>query len=419
MAKLPGTRRRESAHEGLVRQDGTGPALPDFPLEWPGVAGHMKHVRRAIEAAGLCLCMGWAVSLALAAEGDTAGLPSAAAETAPTPSHTKSLRNFAAPRVRGRLEASDLGLVINIADPYSVQVGEFYAKARGLEPAQVLRVVLPTGRALAAAEFEVLYARIQAHFGSHIQALALAWNQPYAVGCQSITGALALGLDSGLCERSCAPTQPSPYFNSASSRPWSELRLRPSMLLAAADVQGARALIERGIAADGSLGWRGAPPVQARFVITRDALRSVRSALYPPSAFLRRYGVEVTAGSDGASADPDRVLLYLTGVAQVPDLHRLNFVPGALADHMTSFGGQLDGSGTQTSARAWLDAGATASYGTVSEPCNHLEKFPHPQALLLHYLQGSTAIEAYWKSVAWPSQGVFIGEPLAAPFARP
>jgi len=38
--------------------------------------------------------------------------------------------------------------------------------------------------------------------------------------------------------------------------------------------------------------------------------------------------------------------------------------------------------------------------------------------LLLHYAQGSTVIEAYWKSVAWPQQGVFIGEPLAAPFAR-
>ena len=27
-------------------------------------------------------------------------------------------------------------------------------------------------------------------------------------------------------------------------------------------------------------------------------------------------------------------------------------------------------------------------------------------------------IEAYWKSVAWPGQGVFIGEPLARPYRR-
>ena len=25
-------------------------------------------------------------------------------------------------------------------------------------------------------------------------------------------------------------------------------------------------------------------------------------------------------------------------------------------------------------------------------------------------------LAAYWKSVEWPGQGVFIGEPLAAPF---
>lgn len=34
-----------------------------------------------------------------------------------------------------------------------------------------------------------------------------------------------------------------------------------------------------------------------------------------------------------------------------------------------------------------------------------------------HYLQGETLIEAYWKSVAMPGQGIFIGEPLAKPFA--
>jgi hypothetical protein len=38
--------------------------------------------------------------------------------------------------------------------------------------------------------------------------------------------------------------------------------------------------------------------------------------------------------------------------------------------------------------------------------------------VLLHYAQAASLIEAYWKSVAWPQQGLFIGEPLAAPFAH-
>jgi hypothetical protein len=33
------------------------------------------------------------------------------------------------------------------------------------------------------------------------------------------------------------------------------------------------------------------------------------------------------------------------------------------------------------------------------------------------YIKGNSLIEAYWKSVAWPGQGIFIGEPLAKPFA--
>jgi len=69
------------------------------------------------------------------------------------------------------------------------------------------------------------------------------------------------------------------------------------------------------------------------------------------------------------------------------------------------------------SSLRWLEAGATGSYGTVVEPCNHLSKFPHPGAVMWRYAEGATLIEAYWKSVAWPGEGVFIGEPLARPFA--
>jgi uncharacterized protein (TIGR03790 family) len=72
------------------------------------------------------------------------------------------------------------------------------------------------------------------------------------------------------------------------------------------------------------------------------------------------------------------------------------------------------------SALRWLEAGATGSYGTVVEPCNFLAKFPNPSLLLTYYRRGDTLIEAYWRSVAMPGQGVFIGEPLARPWpARP
>lgn len=64
----------------------------------------------------------------------------------------------------------------------------------------------------------------------------------------------------------------------------------------------------------------------------------------------------------------------------------------------------------------FLAAGATGSYGTVVEPCAFTAKFPDPSVLLPHYLAGDTLIEAYWKSVNWPGEGLFVGEPLACPY---
>ncbi len=320
------------------------------------------------------------------------------------------------PRVVGHLGPRQLGLVINTADPYSVEVGATYIRARGLTGAQVLRVELPRRAALTPAEFKVLATAIDARFGAPIEALALAWVQPYAVNCNSITGALALGYDGELCEHPCSASKPSPYFNAATLRPHQELKLRPSMLLAAPDVATAKAMIRRGVASDASLGWRGGLPSHAYFVTTADRARSVRAPLFPPEA--RIAGVTVHRPSGASIGRAERVLIYETGLPAVPDLDRVGWVDGALADHLTSFGGVLDGSGGQMTALDWIASGATASYGTVSEPCSIPQKFPNGQILLLNYLQGATAIEAYWKSVAWPQQGLFIGEPLAAPFAR-
>lgn len=323
------------------------------------------------------------------------------------------------PRLTGRLQAADIGLVINTADPYSVAVGAHYIAARRLQPAQVLRLALPVRGTLRHEEFEVLRAAVAEHFGAATQALALAWTAPYAVACNSITGALALGFDGALCEHSCGASRPSSYFNSPSSRPLAQHGWRPSMLLAAPGIAEARALIDRGVAADGSLVLRARPPVSALLMSSGDAPRGVRAALYPPPAWLPALGVELRVVPASELAAARRVLVAMTGSARLALDPAPDWVPGALADHLTSVGGDLSGQHSQSTVLEWIASGATASHGTVSEPCNHVQKFPHPQVLLLHYLQGSTAIEAYWKSVAWPQQSLFVGEPLAAPFARP
>ena len=320
------------------------------------------------------------------------------------------------PRLHGHLTASDIGLVINTADSYSVAVGAYYQQQRRIPAHQVLRVELPLRAALTVAEFDAFASHVREAMGAQVQGLALAWTQPYAVECNSITSAMTLGFQPDLCKQTCAPSKPSPYFNNGTSRPFAELGLRPSMLLASRDVAGGKALIDRGVASDHKLAKPGVPPANAVFVNTNDKARNVRAVLFPPAGLSASVGVQVTVRDADNSAALQRVFLYQTGLVRMDAIDKLQWLPGALADHLTSSGGQLLGT-SQMSVLDWLESGATASYGTVSEPCNHLQKFPHPQILLLNYVQGATALEAYWRSVAWPAQGVFVGEPLAAPFA--
>ena len=110
------------------------------------------------------------------------------------------------------------------------------------------------------------------------------------------------------------------------------------------------------------------------------------------------------------------VMFYFTGLTHVKEIESNRYLPGAIADHLTSSGGNLVG-GRQMSILRWLEAGATGSYGTVVEPCAFTQKFPNPAIVIDRYTNGESLIEAYWKSVAWPGQGVFVGEPMASPYA--
>jgi uncharacterized protein (TIGR03790 family) len=158
-------------------------------------------------------------------------------------------------------------------------------------------------------------------------------------------------------------------------------------------------------------------PASAYYLTTSEQARNSRAPFFPPPGRIAARELTVRRLQADTLVDAHDIIVYQTGMADVAKLDTLGFLPGALADHLTSLGGDLLGAEQMSSLR-WLQAGATASYGTVSEPCNHWQKFPNPAVLLRHYLQGDSAIEAYWKSVAWPAQGVFIGEPLAAPCAR-
>jgi len=311
----------------------------------------------------------------------------------------------------GALEARHLAIVINDDDPDSVAIGAYYRRRRAIPAANVVHVRIP-GRpaALDPARFRLLKAEIDSRLAPGVEAVLMLWSAPWKVGCHGITGAYTLGFDAALCADPCAAGKPSRYFNAPGGRPVRDYGMRLSMLLPIASRQEATALIDRGVVS----GMRRIPS-HAWYLTTSEAARNARAGFFPQAGYRAAHALTIHRLQADVLEGAGDVLVYQIGKAQVDKLDTIRFVPGALADHLTSHGGELEG-GTQMSSLRWLAAGATASYGTVGEPCNHWQKFPNPSVLLRHYLNGDSAIEAYWKSVAWPAQGVFIGEPLAAPF---
>lgn len=311
------------------------------------------------------------------------------------------------------LGPAQLAVVANAADPASLEVANYYLGKRGIPMENLIIVRFRPDRArLAPTEFERLRREIVARTPASIQAYALAWTIPYRVDCMSLPSALAFGFDPAYCSaRRCAPTRTSPYFGSGSRAPFRDHGLRPVMMLAGRDVAAVKALIDRGVAAD-----RTYPDGTGYLVNTPDRSRSIRANWFDDTVRSLRPAVRLERLDTDGIRDRHDVLFYFTGAIHVPYLDTLAFRPGALADHLTSAGGQLNGT-AQMSVLRWLEAGATASYGTVVEPCNLPGKFPFPALAMGHYLSGETAIEAYWKSVQQPGEGLFVGEPLASPFA--
>jgi uncharacterized protein (TIGR03790 family) len=318
--------------------------------------------------------------------------------------------NLSVPKYR--LAPDELAVVVNDKDPLSIRIGEYYVQARGLPQENLLHLSFnPQVKSLTVAKFNALRKALLKITPERIQAYALTWRAPYRAGCMSITSAITFGFDKAWCsEHRCATTRHSPYYNYPGANPVADLSLRPAISIAAEDFAAAKQLIDRGVLADSSR-----PKGTAYLVSTKDKHRNVRAIEYPRIEKQMQGWIDSEIVRQNNLRYRTDVLFYFTGITQVNGLETLTFRPGAIADHLTSAGGHLVGS-RQMSAMEWLKAGASGSYGTVVEPCNHRGKFPSPSLVMEHYGSGSTLIEAYWKSVQQPGEGIFIGDPLVAPF---
>jgi uncharacterized protein (TIGR03790 family) len=337
---------------------------------------------------------------------------------------------------RSSIQSSEIAILINDNDPQSVEVANYYQQVRNLPRRNMIHLKfeqdkiypgLPANNGIDPAEFATLKQQVDAGLGPEVQALVISWSRPFRIARfnyyptnYSITSAFAYGIDmQRLTSNSCDRTPLNPYYDSRSTMPYTDFGIRPAMMLAGVSAMSVKATIDKGLKADRSL-----PRGNGWFVRTADVARSMPrytdfqatvQSWDRPEALRMTYYDRSRPGQPSEIKNTRDILFYETGLANVSSLNSNTYVPGALADTLTSGGGDLFGS-SQMSALRWLEAGVAASYGTVTEPCAYADKFPAASVLVKSYFVGNTAVEAYTKSVRQPSQGVFVGDPLARPF---
>ncbi|HEY8241433.1 MAG TPA: hypothetical protein VIH35_08300, partial [Kiritimatiellia bacterium] len=191
----------------------------------------------------------------------------------------------------------------------------------------------------------------------------------------------------------------------------------PSMMLAYTGARGmtteqAIHCLKQGTASDRSL------PSDGVYFVTNDNIRSTCRAWQYPSAQsdLQRLGVasEITTGMPGRAR---AVIGLLSGTVTVDAPGSGTYLPGAMAEHLTSFAAFFHDP-DQSVLTEWLRAGATASAGTVVEPRSIWTKFPAAR-FFAHYASGCTMIESFYESIRCPLETLLVGEPLARPWAQP
>ena len=113
---------------------------------------------------------------------------------------------------------------------------------------------------------------------------------------------------------------------------------------------------------------------------------------------------------------PIRVAGLMSGAANLPITPGLLIEPGAICEHLTSYGGDLRSGKTQTPLSELIRAGASGASGTVAEPLAVAAKFPLP-SLHVHYRRGCSLAESFYQSLAAPYQLLVVGDPLCQPWA--
>ena len=318
-------------------------------------------------------------------------------------------------------------VVANGNSPNSLALANYYCQRRGIPSLNVLRISWSGGNtSWTRSQFEsvllnpLLAMIVSRGLSGQIDYVALAMDIPFVVsdssGANSTTSALFYGFK-GLIGKDLLDVTNS-YAASESIFRLTHPSTAPgysflATMITAGSLDLAKRLVDQGVASDGT-----SPGQSVVLAKSSDPLRNQRYWTFDNAVFNARVGgpclIERT-NSDSPWGQTN-LLGYQTGLANF-GLSPGSFIPGAMADSMTSFGGVIFGPNGQTSLLSFIHAGASGSYGTVTEPQSVRDKFPDPQNYFFQS-RGFSLAECYYQSVFNPYQGLVVGEPLAAPFRR-
>jgi uncharacterized protein (TIGR03790 family) len=312
-------------------------------------------------------------------------------------------------------------VVVNQNSSNSRELANYYCERRQVPPENVLRISWTGNNILwTASEFQSvllnpLLAMLAARgLTNQIDFVVLSMDIPFQTDNNSFINSTTSALFYDL--------QTSSTINGYANSELIFRKLRPlplfgdsflTTMITGDSLAAAKQVVDQGVDSDET--FPGNPVILAR---TSDSLRNVRYTEFDHAIFdsrIRGHCMVVRTNSD-SPAGQSNLFGYQTGLASF-SVSPGTFVPGSIADSMTSYGGVIFGPNSQTSLLAFLNAGAAGSYGTVTEPYIDPQKFPDPE-VYFYQSRGFSLAESYYQSIIVPFQGLIVGEPLAAPYSR-
>jgi len=340
-------------------------------------------------------------------------------------------------------------VVVNKNSDRSLELGRFYAEQRGIPDRQIFSIFTTTSNNIEVGTYSneidgpIRAYMTSAGISNSIDFVVFSMDIPYRVHAGSETNKRSASLTStffsGFFSSPNAFVSGCNLAGGSSSRyfaveqafrhgaAFSSNRYRLASMITASNLPLAKRLVNISTASDES-----SPQANVYLLKTGD-LRDIQWMDFEQPMFAQRFidPASTISWLDAASLTGKTNIIGITAGLRFHDWIAGNqALPGAIAEHLTSYGGCLFDVKTQTtetiqppdtnqmSILDWIFHGYSGSYGTVVEPCAIAEKFPHP---LYHYwyARGFNLGESLMMSVRNPYQGIVVGDPLCAPYATP